>query len=372
MNLFKVSDILDYPLLANDDFLKRRKGRLMKWSPLVYQDLNMNIIRKAVREEFVINRRLNTVDLPCNESDLCSVSVVDHLGCIHPLYVNDIHHDDLVIIPADKDCNCEYGCGFKLCNVIKGYEAITSVKSDTNPDGSPVSFTCVDRWAVDRNGFLYSQNQYPQRIYTDGAWTSTILFTENKTSCKLECDNNGCICDTETNMNNICNACGFGSTELPTGGNASTPPNPNVDKWIYYCNSKLNFLAVQCGQHPIMKEGFCNTYSITELGNRLKFPPHFPFNKVLIRYYQTPTINNIEISLIAVPAFVSGLKWFDVRWDDKMQNLEQKYAKDYGDAKWGLFGQLNKYTLAETAMMLAPHRHIPSYSRHGFDRGYEF
>jgi hypothetical protein len=372
MKQFKVSDILDFPLLANDDFLKRRKGRMMKWAPLVYEDLNMNIIRKAIREEFVINRRTNTIDLPCNGEDLCSISVMDGAGCIHPLYVNDRLHDDMVVIPSEKDCNCEYNCGFQLCNTIKGYEAITSVKSDFNPDGSPISFTCVDRWAVDKGGFLYSQKQYPLRQYVNGVWTSTILFTENKTACKLDHDKNGCICDTEENMNQVCNACGFNTTEIPVGGNASTPPNLTDTKWIYYCNSKLNFLSLQCGQHPILREEFCNTYSISELGDRVIFPPHFPFKKVLVRYYQTPDMSSMEVSLIAVPAFVSGLKWFDVRWDDKKQNLEPKYGKDYGDAKWGLFSQLNKYTLAEYAMMLAPKRKIPSYIKWGIDLGYGF
>jgi len=186
MNLFKVSDIIEFPMLAADDFLKRRKGHYLKLAPLVYADLNMNIIRKAVRQKFVINRRTNTVDLPCNTNDLCSVSHVDHHGCIHPLYVNDCLHDDLVVIPAEKDCNCEYSCGFKLCNTIKGYEAIKSVKSDLNPDGSPVSFNCVDRVAVDKNGFLYSEKQYPLLVYTAGVWTSTVLHTEITTGCKLE------------------------------------------------------------------------------------------------------------------------------------------------------------------------------------------
>jgi hypothetical protein len=365
MNLFKINDIVEFPMLAGDDYLKRSKLRLIKWSPLVYADMNMNIIRKAVREEFVINRRTNTVDLPCSTSDLCSVSVVDRHGCIHPLYVNDRLHDDLVVIPAEKDCNCEFNCGFKLCNTIKGYEAVTSTKSDTLPDGTPVSFTCVDRFAVDKNGFLYSENQYPLRVYQSGVWTNTILHTEITTACKLECDDHGCVCDTQQNMDLVCNACGFGTTEIPCGGNASTPPNNHTNKWIYYCNSQLNFLAIQCGQHPILREEFCNTYSISELGNRLIFPHHFPFNKVLIRYYPATGIKDIEIPLIAVPAFVTGLKWFDARWDDKKQNLEQKYSNDYVQAKWGLFSELNKYTLAEYAMMLAPHRHIPSYIRHG-------
>lgn len=375
MKLFKVKDVIEFPMLANEDLLKRSKGRMLKWAPLVFNDLNLGVIRKAVREEFVINRRTNTVDLPCDSQYLCSVSVVIG-GCIHPLYANDHLHDDLVVIPAEKDCNCEYNCGFKLCNTIKGYEAVTSVKSDINPDGSPVSFTCVDRVAVDKNGFLYSQRQYPLRQYVNGVWTSTVLYTENSTGCQLECDHNGCICDTESNIDLCCHACGIGTSTIPVGGTADTPPNAFVNKWIYYCNSKMNFLAIQCGQHPILREGFCNTYSLSEQGDRLIFPPHFPFDKVMIRFYITPDLSNIEVPLIAVPAFITGLKWYDVRWNDKKQQLEQKYGNDFNQAKWGLFGLLNKYTLAEYAQMLCPHRHIPSYIKHDREysdwNGYEY
>lgn len=367
----KVNEAIKLPLLGNDDFLQRGKGRMLTWAPYVFDDLNLQVIKKAVREVFKINKRTHTIDLPCHENDLCSVSAIDHKGTIWPLYRNDRLHADLVQIPADKDCNCEWKCGYKLCNTIKGYEAIQTVKSDTLPNGNLVSFTCVDRKAIDKNGFLYTQTQYPLHIFTDGVWTDTILFTEHKTLCKLECDDKGCICDTEDNINAVCDACGVKASTIPVGGNAECPPNPAFNEWIYHCMSKHNFLHVQCGSHPFFRTGYDNIYNINELGNRLIFPPHFHFDKVLVRYYDVPNRDSLEIPFVSVDTFVAGLKWWDVRWNDNKQNLEQKFGLDYSKLKWGLFNMQNRYTLAEQAIMLFPPRPMPSYFNHrrdGHDR----
>jgi hypothetical protein len=369
MRFVKIKDVVDLPLLGNQDFLKRAKGRLLKWSPHVYEDLNLQTLRQAIRQEFKINKRTNTVDLPCGETELSSVSVMDKHGVIYPLYLNDRIHKDIVEIPADKDCNCEYNCGFQLCNTIKGYEAITEIKNDTLPNGSPISFTCVSKKAIDRNGFLYETVQYPMHVFTDGVWTNTVLQTDNNILCKCEVDNNGCLCDTEENLNNVCNACGINNVinQIPVGGNAECPPSKNINEWIYYCNSKFELFSVQCGQTSFLR-GCDNIYNISELGNRLIFPHHFHFDKVLVRWYGTPTLKNMQIPFIAVDTFVSGIKWFDVRWDDKRQNLEQKYGADYSKLKWGLFQTLNKYTLSEVGQMLAPQKRIPSYivNRHNW------
>lgn len=366
-----IENIVRLPLLANDDFLQRGKGRMLTWAPYVFDDLNLSVVRRAVREVFFINKRTNTVDLPCNEEDLCSVSVMDHHGVIWPCYKNDRLHNDLVTIPADKDCNCEWKCGFKLCNTIKGYEAIQSVKSDMLPNGSPISFTCVDRKAIDKNGFLYKEEQYPLRIYSDGVWTNTVLHTESTKLCALDCDEHGCPCDSEKNINAVCHSCGINPNHIPFGGNAECPPEKGVNQWIYHCMSKLDFLNVQCGKHPFFIPGYENIYNINELGNRLIFSPRFAFDRVLVRYYIVPNLQSIEIPFISVDAFVTGLKWWDVRWNDSKQQLEQKYGADYSKVKGGLLGVLNRYTLPEIATMLFPYRKMPSYieqRREDFDR----
>lgn len=366
------TEAIELSLLGNDDYLQRGKGRMLKWSKYVYDDLNLQVIKKAVRQEFYINRRTRTVDLPCNENDLCSVSVVDRNGVIWPCFLNDRIHNDLVQIPADKDCNCEWHCGYQLCNLIKGYEAVTEVKTDTLPDGTPVSFTCINRRAVDRNGFLYIENQYPIHVFTNGVWTDTVLQTDHIKKCKLECNDKGCVCDSEANVNAVCESCGINPNTIPIGGTASIPPQPRENEWIYHCMSKFEFLHVQFGCHPFMRDPYRNIYNINELGNRLLFPADFPFEKVLIRYYDVPSLKTIEIPFIAVPTFVTGLKWFDCRWNDNKQQLEAKYGQDYSTQKWGLFSIQNKYTLAEWATMLFPFRKMPGFipPRHHLDDRY--
>jgi len=111
---------------------------------------------------------------------LSSVNIIDECGLQYPVYRNMQVNDDIVDVAAAKDCACEHNCGYKLCNTVKGYEVVQSVMTDNNPDGSSVSFNCVSRIAVDKNGVVYKEFQYPKRIYTNNVWTSTILYTETE------------------------------------------------------------------------------------------------------------------------------------------------------------------------------------------------
>lgn len=229
------------PMLAERDTLMRNRGRYLTWSKYVWQDMAMSTLKVPIREIFHINKRTNSIDLPCNFLELCSVNVMDKFGVFYPVFLNDRIHRDLIDIPAEKDCACEYNCGYKMCNTIKGYEAVVTCKSDFNPDGTKVTFECVDRKAIDGQGFLYEQTQYPLRIYLSGVWTETVLHTEDKKLCKVEVDEHGCACDSEDNVKSICNACGI-DEEIPFGGDANNPPNKKDDTWIYYCNSKMAFI----------------------------------------------------------------------------------------------------------------------------------
>lgn len=359
-----INTAVDLPMLANDDYLKRAKGRLLTWSKYVWLDMNMSTVKIARREIFHINKRTRTVDLDCNFVQLSSVNVMDECGLFYPVYRNNsVKADDIVDIPADKDCACEYKCGYKLCNLIKGYEAITSVKSDFLPNGTAIDFTCVDRKAIDDNGFFYEQTQCPLRIYLSGVWTDTVLHTENKKLCKVETDENGCCCDSETNIDNVCNSCGItdNNYQPPLGGTSIIPPNSTTDTWIYYCNSKLDWFGVQCGCYPRGMQKHCNNvYNITELGDRLIFPHDFGHDKVMVRWYEDVNLNNLQIPLVALDTFITGLKWWDNRWNDKKQPLADKYGRQYASMKFGLLKELNKYRIEELGKILAPPKYIPS------------
>jgi hypothetical protein len=365
-----INDVVEDALLGNKDYLMRAKGRYLRWAKDVYLDMNMGALKKCKRERFQINKRTNTIKMPCDFQYLSSVNIMDHKGVEWPVYRNYRLHIDIVDVGSAKNCSCEYQCGFQLCNTIKGYEAITSTKSDILPNGTPVSFTCVDRKSVDRNGFLYIETQYPQRIYTDGVWTNTILYTNQEKLCQCEVNENGCLCDSEQNIDNVCNA--FGGVDLlpgiPFGGSAQGPPNSQENTWIYHCNSKQDWLNVQCGGMPRFKHHCNNIYNISELGDTLIFPHHFGFDSVIVRYYYDVTLKNMEIPLIAVPAFIMGLKYWDYQFDDTKIKEAQWYGQKYADYKFGLLKEMNKYRIAEVAEILVPKTRVPSYIDHRRDR----
>jgi hypothetical protein len=88
MKYFSPSEVIELPLLGNDDILKRGKGRMMKWAPHVWSDMNLSSLKIARRERFEINKRTNSIDLPCSILQLSSVNVMDHCGIEYPVYRN--------------------------------------------------------------------------------------------------------------------------------------------------------------------------------------------------------------------------------------------------------------------------------------------
>jgi len=357
-----VEEAIEIVLLGNNDILQRDKGRMLKWAKYVFDDMKLNVLKQPSRQFFQINKRTNSIDLPCEKTGISSINVVRN-GVIYPVWKNEALLGDIVDVAAAKDCSCEHNCGYKLCNTIKNYEATTEDISDFMPNGDEVTFTCVTRKTVNSSGLLVEQKQYPQRVYESGVWVDTILYTENITMCSVEVDDNGCVCDTEENINNVCGSCCGNDSVIPFGGTADIPPCEGVDTWKYYCNSKLDWFGIQCGIESPCINPFNLIYNITETGNRIIFPANFGFDKVLIRFYQTQPTGTITIPLIALDAFAMGLKWWNVRFDDKKQNLAIKYEQDYTRMKWGLFSILNKRRIAEWRMILTPPVYMASYIR---------
>lgn len=372
-----IEQALKVAMLGNSDLQQRAKGRYLTWSKYVWEDLNLQSAKIAKREFIQINKRTNSLQMPCDFMQLCSVNVVCN-GVIYPVFFNDnLKGSDMVEVAAAKDCACEYKCGYQLCNTIKGYEAIQSTKTDKNPDGSTVSFKCVDRISVQMDGFVIRETQVPTRVYMSGVWTETILQTITEKLCSVDLDEKGCLCDTEKNINNVCNAC-CGDTEfIPTGGTAKLPPLSDLktDTWRYYCSSKMDLFQTQCGAFPRgFAEGCHNTYNISELGDRLIFPHHFGFDKVLVRYYTDVNLSNLQIPTIALDTFIAGIKWWDARFNDEKQQLAQVYEAQYAKLKFGLLLQLNKYRMAEMRMILTPKVYVPSFfsyrNRNNFGNGF--
>lgn len=366
-----VEEAVKLIMLGNLDLEQRAKGRFLKWSKYVYEDMKLNVLRQPIRQRFQIDKRTNSIQLPCPFTQVSSVNVRDRYGVFYPVWQNERLSDDIADVAANKDCSCEYKCGYKLCNTIKGYEAVVSTKEDKMPNGDDVSFTCVDRKSVDRSGNFYEQLQYPQRVYESGVWTDTVLYTENRQLCRVEVDHNGCVTDCQHNEDTLCATCCTDSNPnaIPFGGTADHPPcdDDNINTWKYYCNSKLDWFWYQCGCERGCINPFNTIFNVSEMGNRLIFPKNFGFDWVIVRFYDAPNTADIRIPLIALDAFAMGLKWWDARFNDNKQDLALLYENKYTQMKWGLFGQLNKRRIAEWRMILTPPVFVPSYVYSGLN-----
>lgn len=379
-----VFDVVDSLCLRMGDIGRRKKGLFLDCANDVWNDLNETTLRIAkrmkvpVRKEFQLNKRTNSIEMPCNSLRLSSVNVIDECGIIHPVYRNLSVHDDILDLPPEKNCACEHKCGYKLCNTVKGYVAVQSVKSDILPNSVSVDFNCVDRLVVDKNGIIYKETQYPKRIYTAGTWTDTILFTESTKMCECEVDHNGCLCDTQQNITNACESCGIRNFNPQinqknlthcVGGTAVCPPDPNCNEWTYFCNNKMDWFSVQCGcLHSGFRRGFHNVYNISELGNRLIFPHNFGFERALVRFYEDIELDNLLIPYVAKDTFMTGLQYFSMKHNPEMVQQAEVFGQLYSREKWGLFLDLNKMRIAELGKTIAPAVHVPSYMDHREDK----
>jgi hypothetical protein len=376
MSLFEhIDSITDSLCLRAGDLVRRNKGLYLDVAADVFNDLNLTTIKMTKRELFQVNKRTNSVDLPSNNIGVFEVSVMDHKGAIWPMYLNDSIHRDIPQVSAAKNCACENQCGYSLCNLVKGYEAVVSTQSDILPNGNPISFQCVNRVAIGKNGIVYRETQGIQRVFTNGVWTNTILVTTSTEMCQCEIDVNGCICDTEQNEASLCNAFGLPTNDgIPFGGDANSfYGNPNVNTWRYFASSQLQWFGAQCGAYH-NHHGFKNIYNIEEGQKKLIFPPHFPFDKVLVRWYYDVDLGDMQIPIIVKQTFMTGLQYFAFEYNEKKQGMANVFGQKYSRQKWGLLLELNKLTMGEMRMILSPPIYVPSYidhrSRHNGDFRY--
>ena len=152
-----VEIVIDELCLISGDLMRRKKGVYLAVANTVWNDLNETTLRIAkrlkipIRKKYEVNKRTNSIELPCNFNRLSSVNVVDERGVIHPVYRNLSIHDDILDVPAEKNCACENKCGYNLCNTIKGYVAVQTTVSDILPNGNPISFNAISRLSTARN-----------------------------------------------------------------------------------------------------------------------------------------------------------------------------------------------------------------------------
>lgn len=366
---YTAEELCESLCLRSGDLQLRNKGLYLDCCEDVFNDMNEDVLKIAERVKipsrysFYVDKRTNTVLLPKRSLKLCSVSSIDAFGNYHPLYRNESIETDIVEVGATANCACENNCGYSLCNTIKGYEAVQSVKSDFMPDGTPVSFNCIDRKMVDAQGFFYSQTQYPLRVYTSGVWTDTIKYSEDKKLCRLEVNEKGCVCDTAENLDLVCTACGIQPSDIAFGGDANTPPcnNADINTWMYHCGSKAEWFNVQCGCYPYGMNRYANMYNISQDGNRLVLPYNFGWDRVMVRFYEDISVEDIQVPYLATTCFRTGLQWYSTMNNDRKQQLAAVYEQRFAKQKWGLFLELNKNTIAEMGEIFTPKVFMPSF-----------
>lgn len=350
-----IDEVILAACLGSNDFFQQKKMKYFFYSKGVYNDLNFNSIKSASRQLFTINKRTNSVNLPCNSLYVASVDYIDRCGVPIPAYINTNLPETIVDLNVTGGC----GCQGQLCNMVKGYEATTEVINAEMPDGSFQDFTCVTRKDVDSNGWYYEQKQYPQRVFTDGEWTDTVLHSENTMLCQLICNENKCIEECEDNYKAVVD-CGCYKDYT----NVICKDAEVGDTWISFLGSAMDLFSVESGSClGLSRCGFRNIYNVSENGDRLIFPPNFGWDKVRVRFYQDINLQNLLIPQIAVRTFITGLKSYEYEFDDANQRLYMEYNRRYEQQKLWLIGQLNRYTLKEIGQILSPKTYTPSYIR---------
>ena len=336
-----IEEVVEDACHAMDDYLLRNKMKFLKLAKRVYNDdLKLGSVREPVRKYFNIDKRTNTIQMPCDFHRLSGVAWKDEYGVLHPLYRNDRLNDDIVDIKAKKDCACD--CGGQLCNLIKGYESTEEDITVDTPQGGTETFTCKTMKGYDGNGWYYEVVQYPIAVHENGVWTGNELKTEKRELCKLEYDQEtGCVSDCAANVEAVA-SCGC-----------------NVE--FVRLTSSMDTFMVECGSWFSRGGFFNNVFNITESGDRLIFPSDIPIDKVLVRYYPVVDLRNIKVPLVARSAMITGILYENMRFKTDRESvlMTREFSRRYTNESFALISELNRYTSAEKNVIMSPVAYIP-------------
>lgn len=326
-------EIIRSMMRREGDVLERNFLRYMDVRRDLYRDLNLNAIKFTQRRLIDIDKKTNSITVPCGFLKISSISIIDECEKIQTLIIDTDIKDDIVDVSLSKNCSCECGCNTDLCGVIKNYEAILEDVTEIMPDDSTKVFTKITRKVVYPDGSMFVKYTYPIRIYEEGAWTDTIDKVDEEFLCKLQVKKCGCIEDTEKNRETLGHCINADKIETDFGCTVR-------------CLDDCNGNALR--------------YNFSEEGNRIVFPSNFHYDKALLRFYVELKGKEIRIPLLAKPAFMHGLKAFALEFDDSVpKGVKDGYKNSY-DAKKNLLAlDLTKCSLKEVLHALIPHRRMP-------------
>ena len=349
-----LEDVVKTACLIEKDFQMQNKMRYLAFAKDIWHnDMNLTTVKDVDRVILEIDKRTNTVKLPCHNKLVSGVYVIGKYGEFYPVFRNERLHDDIVDISTTDDC--DWHCCNKLCNMIRNYEPITEYIESEMPDGSIETFKCITRKGYDSYGNYYEEKQYPQRIYNDGTWVNTEVVTEKIELCKLEIDKKGCIKECDENYHAVIKHGCYGSCptlyEIKAEVGSSCIINP----------AAKDLVGWECG-YNFSAKNLNNSYNITTNGDRLIFPHDFAFKKVLVRYYQDIKLNDIKIPSIAKEAMMVGIKYYDTLLDESKVRINQVFAEKYARMKGGVMAMLNKLNKDQQRLALTPPVTIPNFS----------
>ena len=349
-----LDEIVKTACLIEKDYQMQNKMRYLAFAKDIWHnDMNLTTVKDVKRIILEIDKRTNTVKLPCHNKLVSGVYVIGKFGEFYPVYRNERLHDDIVDISAIDDCDGH--CCNKLCNMVKNYEAIEELIESEMPNGSTQTFTCITRKGYDNYGNYYEEKQYPQREYTDGTWTNTIVATEKINLCKLELDKKGCIKETDENYHLVLKHGCYGSCE------SLYVPKGEVGSSCIIDPSAKHLVGWECG-YNFSAFNLNNSYNITTEGDRLVFPHNFAFKRILVRYYEDIKINDIKVPSIAKEAMMMGIKYYDTLLDENKLKINQVFAEKYARMKGGVMSMLMKVNKDQQRMALTPPVHIPNFT----------
>ena len=132
--LIPINEVILMACMGDNDILQQKKMKYLAYAKDIYNnDLNLTIIKDTKRIILEIDKKTNTVQLPCDLSYVSGVYTIGKNGEFLPVYRNERLHNDIVDLSVIKNCECD--CNNELCNMIKGYESITEIIEAELPNG---------------------------------------------------------------------------------------------------------------------------------------------------------------------------------------------------------------------------------------------
>lgn len=296
------SELVDGICMREGDMQKVKKPLYLSIFKEEYIRMNLSSIKQTKRILTKVNTTLNCINAPSDYLIFHSIGGINEHGKFKPLVVNaNIKTDNFIDIHATSVCGCDCGCDNAYCSNVKNYELIESEVPKAMPDGSIKIFKSYIRKKLLKDGALVTEISEPVKKYVNNIHVDTILEVSEEFACRLDLKPCGCIKDTHANHTAIdatCDAVDFG-----------------------YESGCCNRLRVEENAN----------YKINDVGNRIHFPPNFPYKTVLLRYFADTKTKDIRIPILSARVMRVSIKLEHVKWS-KDDNEIAKWTQELKEA----------------------------------------